>query len=130
MSGKLGVTGEASSEPSVPLQSSGSAETAIKTFTETINKIWAALGIETYEQANGKTIWEIVAEMKNKHHWFEVDNGKMCSNCGSFVVSDCAVLSKTQCTSSEERSDTELPAPMCQPDNSKFSINEMPERAG
>lgn len=29
-----------------------------------VSRVWAALGISTYEQAGGKAIWEIVAEHK------------------------------------------------------------------
>lgn len=29
-----------------------------------VNRVWTALGIETMEQANGKTVWQLVADLR------------------------------------------------------------------
>lgn len=34
---------------------------------DTVDRVWKALGISTYDEAGGKAIWELVAELKRKH---------------------------------------------------------------
>jgi chromosome segregation ATPase len=43
-----------------------STELSLDSFAHTVDKVWCALGIDTYENAKGKTVWELVAELKSK----------------------------------------------------------------
>lgn len=39
----------------------------IRELHSIISRVWMALDIETFEGAKGKTIWELVAELKAKN---------------------------------------------------------------
>jgi len=48
-----------------------------KEYSDTLNRIWAALGMKVYEDAKGKTIWENVADLKHSLSVAEEENKKL-----------------------------------------------------
>ncbi len=43
-----------------------------------VNKVWATLGISCYEDAKGKTIWELVADLRKQLEPMECGHPRAC----------------------------------------------------
>jgi hypothetical protein len=60
------------------------SQTQLAAETEIVNKVWSALGITEYHQANGKTIWELVSKLRTQLAAAQAEVDAHVTRCRNF----------------------------------------------